>query len=137
MSQIVLHLKDHAFAEGALPKPSGFRLLIQPIDVAETSAGGIALVTDTQEAQRYNRYVGKVMAIGPDAYHAQRTVSGGSLMFPTGPWCREGDWVVFSQYSGAAINVCDTEGEVVSLRFINDDSVLAVADTPEALLVKV
>ena len=49
--------------------------------------------------------------------------------FPTGPWCKEGDWIIITKYAGSRIKIDGGE-----LRIINDDEVLAVVDDPRDIL---
>ena len=122
-------VKQHQFADGVLPIPVGWRLLVMPIEVDEVSSGGIIMAEETKNAQKYNRYVGKVMAVGPDAYEHNK--------FPGDPWCAVGDWICYNQYTGLEAHVRDVNGETVALRFVNDDAVLGKAQDPKALLIRV
>jgi co-chaperonin GroES (HSP10) len=56
--------------------------------------------------------------MGSDAYKDERK-------FPNGPWCKEGDFVMFRSYSGTRFKVRGEE-----FRLINDDTVEAVVDDP-------
>jgi co-chaperonin GroES (HSP10) len=49
--------------------------------------------------------------------------------FPNGPWCKQGDWVVFGRYAGSRIRI--DGGEV---RLLNDDEILGTVDNPEDIL---
>ena len=49
--------------------------------------------------------------------------------FPTGPWCKKGDWVIFARYAGSRLPI--EGGEV---RLLNDDEVLGTIEDPEAVL---
>ena len=49
--------------------------------------------------------------------------------FPTGPWCKEGDWVLITRYAGSRIRIDGGE-----LRIINDDEILAKVDDPRDIL---
>ena len=49
--------------------------------------------------------------------------------FPTGPWCKEKDWILFGRYAGARIKIDGGE-----LRLLNDDEVMAVVKDPEYVL---
>ena len=48
--------------------------------------------------------------------------------FPSGPYCKEGDWVVFRSYSGTRFKVENQE-----FRIINDDTVEAVVEDPRGV----
>ena len=45
--------------------------------------------------------------------------------FPNGPYCKEGDFVIFRSYSGTRFKIDKQE-----FRLINDDTVEAVVDDP-------
>jgi co-chaperonin GroES (HSP10) len=49
--------------------------------------------------------------------------------FPTGPWCKEDDWIIFGRYAGARIPIDGDE-----IRLLNDDEVLAMVNSPEDIL---
>jgi len=84
--------------------------------------GGIYLSKQTVDRERLTTVVGYVVALGPDAYKDPNK-------FPEGPWCKEGDWVVFGRYAGARIQI-----EGGDLRLLNDDEILALIDDPEDIL---
>ena len=48
--------------------------------------------------------------------------------FPNGPYCKEGDWVIFRSYSGTRFKVENQE-----FRIINDDTVEAVVEDPRGV----
>jgi co-chaperonin GroES (HSP10) len=62
-----------------------------------------------------------VVKIGPDAYlDAKR--------FPSGPWCKEGDFVLVRPNAGTRVEIHGRE-----FRIINDDSVEAVVEDPRGI----
>jgi len=122
-----LEIKTHVYDSDQLPQPVGWRILVEPIDIEEKTAGGIILAEEHKKAKEYNRYVGKVVAMGPDCYlHPTFAELGGV------PWCKVGDWILYNQYTGMGANIRDEDGELVHLRFINDKAVLATAVDPRA-----
>ena len=48
--------------------------------------------------------------------------------FPTGPWCKEGDFVLTRPYTGTRVVIHGRE-----FRIINDDNVEAVVDDPRGI----
>jgi co-chaperonin GroES (HSP10) len=48
--------------------------------------------------------------------------------FPTGPWCKEGDFVLTRPYSGTRVIIHGRE-----FRIINDDTVEAVVEDPRGI----
>ncbi len=107
-----------------LPKPTGYRLLIEPVQVKQQSAGGIALPEQAVKAQEYLRYIGKVVAMGPEAYQHEKF---------QGAWCEVGDWIAYGQYAGQELVVRTEEGPR-KLRLINDDEVLARVDPQQMMI---
>jgi co-chaperonin GroES (HSP10) len=101
-----------------LPEPSGYRLLIAVPEMQETTEGGVYLPDKLKDAENTASILGFVVKAGPDAY-------GDATKFPTGPWCKEGDFVVFRSYSGTRFKLRGKE-----FRLINDDTVEAVVDDP-------
>ena len=51
--------------EPKLPKPTGWRLLVLPFKMKETTKGGLVLAETTLERQQVASQVGLVMAMGP------------------------------------------------------------------------
>ena len=105
-----------------LPVPTGYRILILPHEPKATTKGGIMLAKQTLEKERIAAIVGLVVSVGPSAYADKEK-------FPDGPWCKEGDFIIFGRYAGARFNI-----EGGSMRLLNDDEVLAVINDPEDIL---
>lgn len=101
-----------------LPEPRGYKLLIALPKVNEKTDGGVFLPTERRDAEATASIIGFVLSMGPDAYNDTKK-------FPTGPWCKEGDFVMFRSYSGTRFKVHGEE-----FRLINDDTVEAVVDDP-------
>ena len=101
-----------------IPEPSGYKLLIKPLDVKEKTVGGIYMPDALKTAEQTASVIGFVVKAGPDAYSDQDK-------FPSGPYCKEGDFVIFRSYSGTRFKV-----EKQEFRLINDDTVEAVVDDP-------
>ena len=108
--------------EPKLPKPTGWRMLVLPFKMKETTKGGLVLAETTLERQQVASQVGLVMAMGPQCYKDKER-------YPEGPWCKEKDWVMFARYAGSRIKIDGGE-----MRLLNDDEVLATIDSPEDIL---
>jgi len=104
------------------PAPSGWRLLVLPFSPREKTKGGILIAQESLDKLRIATNCGYVLEMGPLAYHDREK-------FPTGPWCKKGDWVVFARYAGSRLPI--EGGEV---RILNDDEVLGTIKDPEAVL---
>ena len=115
-------VKPSKTEEPKLPKPTGWRLLVLPFKMKETTKGGIHLAETTLERQQVASQVGLVMAMGPDCYKDKER-------YPDGPWCKVKDWVMFARYAGSRIKIDGGE-----MRLLNDDEVLATIDSPEDIL---
>ena len=108
--------------EPKLPKPTGWRLLVLPFKMKETTKGGLHLAETTLEKQQVASQVGLVMAMGSQCYKDKER-------YPEGPWCKEKDWIMFARYAGSRIKIDGGE-----MRLLNDDEVLATIDSPEDIL---
>ena len=105
-----------------LPTPSGWRLLVLPFTPREKTKGGILIAQESLEKLRIATNCGYVIKMGPLAYHDHDK-------FPTGPWCKTGDWIIFARYAGSRLPI--EGGEV---RILNDDEVLGTLKDPESVL---
>jgi len=105
-----------------IPEPSGWRIAILPYRGADKTKGGIVLAEETQKRAVLNTVCGYVLKMGSLAYSDE-------TKFPTGPWCEEGEWIIFGRYAGARIPIDGGE-----IRFINDDEVLGVILDPDDIL---
>tara|TARA_R100001163_G_scaffold65422_1_gene62527 strand:- start:872 stop:1291 length:420 start_codon:yes stop_codon:yes gene_type:complete len=101
-----------------IPEPSGYKLLIKPLEVKEKTDSGIYMPDALKNAEQTASVLGFVVKSGPDAYKD-------ADKFPNGPYCKEGDFVIFRSYSGTRFKIDKEE-----FRLINDDTVEAVVDDP-------
>ena len=65
--------------------------------------------------------IGLVVDMGEQAYNDPER-------FPTGPWCKQGDYVMFRANSGTRFKVNGLE-----YRLMNDDSIEAVVADPSGV----
>ena len=114
--------KLHQSVKDMIPTPTGWRIAILPYRGAEKTKGGIVLSEETQRKTQLSTVCGYVLKVGSLAYADESK-------FPTGPWCKEGDWIIFGRYAGARIPIDGGE-----IRLINDDEVLGVVRDPEDIL---
>ena len=105
-----------------LPEPSGYRLLIAVPEVSEKTEGGVYMPDQLKKAEETASVIGFVIKAGPEAY-------SDANKFPSGPWCKEGDWVIFGRYAGARLTI--DGGEV---RILNDDEIVGTVNDPEDIL---
>ena len=114
--------KLHESVLQRIPTPTGWRIAILPYRGAEKTKGGIVLAEETQKRSNLATVCGYVLKVGPLAYADESK-------FPTGEWCKAGDWIIFGRYAGARIPIDGGE-----IRLINDDEVLGVVNDPEDIL---
>ena len=105
-----------------LPQPTGWRILVLPFVMPEKSKGGIIIAQESLDRARVAVQAGYVLRVGPLAY-------GDKNKFPTGPWCKEKEWVIFARYAGSRLQIDGGE-----IRILNDDEVLATVKDPEHVL---
>ena len=105
-----------------IPNPTGWRLLVLPFKMDGKTKGGIHLSDSTIERQQVGSQCGLVLKMGPQCYMDKER-------YPEGPWCKEGEWVMFARYAGSRIKI-----EGGEIRLLNDDEVLATIKSPEDLL---
>lgn len=105
-----------------VPEPVGFKLLCV-IPTAEDTFENSAIIK--ADIVKKNEEIGTtvlfVIKAGPDAYKD-------ADKFPTGPYCKEGDFVLVRTYAGTRFKVRGQE-----FRLINDDQVEAVVSDPRGI----
>lgn len=101
-----------------LPDPVGYKLLIAIPELSEKTEGGVYMPDALKKAEETASIIGFVVKVGSEAYTD-------TSKFPDGPWCKEGDFVIFRSYSGTRFKIMDKE-----FRLINDDTVEAVVEDP-------
>tara|TARA_R100001015_G_C4580844_1_gene137363 strand:+ start:395 stop:796 length:402 start_codon:yes stop_codon:yes gene_type:complete len=109
-------------AKSQLPVPKGWKILIAMPKADEKSKGGIIKASSTIHDEEVSNICGYVLKLGTECYKDTKR-------FPTGAWCKEGDWVIFRAYSGTRMKMYGQE-----FRLINDDTVEAVVDDPTGVV---
>ena len=108
--------------DAQIPKPCGYHILIALPEVASTFGdSGILKTVQSQEHDTILSMIGVVLDMGDVAYADKDK-------FPTGPWCKEGDYVMFRPNSGTRFKVGSQE-----YRLLNDDTIEAVVEDPSAI----
>jgi len=105
-----------------LPNPTGWRILVLPWSGPQKTKGGIILSDKSHEMIQVTTVVGYVLKMGNLCFRDKDK-------FPLGPWCKEGDWIIFGRYAGSRFKI--EGGEV---RILNDDEVIAKIDNPSDIL---
>lgn len=101
-----------------LPEPKGYRILCAVPEADETFESGIIKAGDTRRVEENATVVLFVLKVG-DLCYADKD------RFPTGPWCKEGDFVLTRAYAGTRFKIHGRE-----FRIINDDTVEGVVEDP-------
>ena len=103
-----------------LPTPSGYHILVAIPEIEEKYDSGIIKADTTKHYEEVLSTVFFVVKLGPDAYKGER--------FTSGPWCKEGDFILARPNSGTRLKIHGRE-----FRLINDDSVEGVVDDPRGI----
>lgn len=108
--------------EEQLPKPVGYRVLVALPNIDDTFDGSDLIKANTTKHHEYiMSIIGIVLDMGNEAY-------GDKERFPSGPWCKQGDYVMFRANTGTRFTVNGQE-----YRLMNDDSIEAVVDDPRGV----
>lgn len=104
-----------------LPDPSGYRILCAIPDIDRKTAGGVLKADITLQHEELLTTVLFVVKMGPDCYKDERR-------FPSGPWCKEGDFILTRPHAGSRVKIHGRE-----FRILNDDSVEGVVEDPRGV----
>jgi co-chaperonin GroES (HSP10) len=104
-----------------LPDPSGYRILCALPDVEKTTDGGIIKADITLQHEELLTVTLFVMKLGPDCYKDKKR-------FPSGPWCKEGDFVLVRPHAGTRVKIHGRE-----FRLINDDAIEGTVEDPRGI----
>jgi len=107
-----------------LPDPKTYHILCvvpEAMEEFQDSEVGIIKAAQTLQYEEVLTPVLFVIKLGPDAYKDQ-------TRFPSGPSCKEGDFVIVRPNSGTRLKIHGRE-----FRIVNDDSVEAVVEDPRGI----
>jgi len=104
-----------------LPDPSGYRILCGIPNIEEQYESGIIKSDMTLQHEELLTTVLFVVKMGPDCYKD-------AARFPSGPWCKEGDFILVRPHAGTRLKIHGRE-----FRIINDDSVEGVVEDPRGI----
>jgi len=108
----------------SLPQPCSYHILVALPEQEEKTDGGIYLTDGVRDREELASITAYVMALGPDCY-----AETSQRKFPSGAYCKEGDWVVMRAYSGTRIEIHGKK-----FRLITDDVPQAVVDDPRGVI---
>jgi co-chaperonin GroES (HSP10) len=104
-----------------LPDPSGYRILCAIPEVDKKFDSGLLKADITVHHEEILTTVLFVLKMGPDCYKD-------ATRFPSGPWCKEGDFILVRPHSGTRVKIHGRE-----FRIINDDSVEGIVEDPRGI----
>lgn len=104
-----------------LPDPSGYRILCGIPEIDDKFDSGLAKANQTMQYEELLTTVLFVIKMGPDCYKD-------SGRFPSGAWCKEGDFILVRPHAGTRVKIHGRE-----FRIINDDAVEGVVEDPRGL----
>lgn len=111
----------NARAAKQLPDPSGYRILCSIPQIEKAYDSGLLKADITMHNEELLTTVLFVIKMGPDCY-------GDKTRFPSGPWCKEGDFILVRPHAGTRVKIHGVE-----LRVINDDAVEATIEDPRGV----
>jgi len=104
-----------------LPKPSGYHILCAIPEMEAEYESGLIKAGETIRNEEILTTVLFVVDMGPDCYKD-------TAKFPSGPWCKQGDFVLVRPNSGSRLVIHGRE-----FRLINDDTVEGTVDDPRGV----
>ena len=107
-----------------LPDPKTFHMLCVVPEAMEQYADSESGILKSSQAMMFEEVLTPVLFVvklGPDCYKD-------ASRFPSGPRCKEGDFVIVRPNSGTRLKIHGRE-----FRIINDDSVEAVVEDPRGI----
>ena len=104
-----------------LPDPSGYRILCGIPEIEDSYDNGLIKADSTVRYEELLTTVLFVMKMGPDCYKDKDR-------FPSGPWCKEGDFILVRPHAGTRVKIHGQE-----FRIINDDAVEGVVEDPRGI----
>jgi len=104
-----------------LPRPAGYKILCALPEVEKEFDHGLLKADETIMIEETLATVLFVVALGPDCYKDPKR-------FPSGPWCKEGDFVLVRPNAGQRLVIHGRE-----FRMINDDTVDGTVDDPRGI----
>ena len=104
-----------------LPVPVGYKILVALPEAEDKFENGLVKSDETKRMEEVLATVFFVVDLGPDCYTDKER-------YPTGPWCKKGDFVLARPNSGTRLKIHGRE-----FRMINEDTVDAVVQDPRGI----
>ena len=122
MTEAAQHIISEDEFDAQLPIPAGYRILVALPDIEDNYQGTSLIKTDSEKQREYILSImGIVIDMGADAF-------SDTERFPSGAWCKQGDYVMFRMNTGTRFKVNNKE-----FRLMNDDSIEAVIPDPRGI----
>jgi len=122
--QVVGTYRPEASAEekaSQLPRPSGWKILCAIPEMEKEYESGLIKADETVRIEETLTTVLFVVALGVDCYTDK-------TRYPSGPWCKVGDFVLVRPNSGSRLVIHGRE-----FRMINEDTVEGTVDDPRGI----
>jgi co-chaperonin GroES (HSP10) len=113
-------------------QPFGSRVLIQIRTPKKKSAGGIIIdIHGSNETEKWNTQIGKVVALGPLAFKNRDSMA----TWPEGEWCKAGEYVRVAKYGGDRweVKIPGTDESAMFVIFNDLDIIGQVTGDPLAI----
>lgn len=104
-----------------LPTPSGYHILCAIPEMEKEYESGLVKADETVRIEELLTTVLFVVKMGPDCYKDP-------TRFPSGPWCKEGDFILVRPNAGSRLVIHGRE-----FRMINDDTVEGTVEDPRGI----
>ena len=105
-----------------IPNPVGYRMLVRPWSGHKKTKGGLLLTEETSDKIQMTTVVALVVKMGDLCYKDESK-------FPGGPWCKEGEFIIYGRYAGSRFQTKFGEH-----RILNDDEIIGTVKKPEDIL---
>ena len=116
------HIISEDEFDAQLPIPAGYRILVALPDIEDNYQGTSLIKTDSEKQREYILSImGIVIDMGAHSF-------SDTERFPSGAWCKQGDYVMFRMNTGTRFKVNNKE-----FRLMNDDSIEAVIPDPRGI----
>ena len=129
MTEVAFSKPDNEIVAELPVQPVGWRVLIRPYEVAETSAHGIVFTDETKESEDLLSYVGQIVAMGDLCYKA--VTRSGINLADINPKPKVGDWIMYGTYGGQSIKTKTGAKYII----MNDDGIMGIVPDPAAFRV--
>jgi len=104
-----------------LPRPSGYKMLCAIPETEKEFDSGLIKPEEMVKREEMLTTILFVVKMGPDCYQDKEK-------FPSGPWCKEGDFILVRPHAGSRLLIHGRE-----FRIIYDDNVEGTVDDPRGI----